>query len=572
VNSLQDSVDAAGPPRRRISPEDLPRFSVRDLLRWIYLGRIILAGGVFAGAVVVWDRAGREETLVATVVFVTALLVTALGMLRGIRDEEPLGRGFLYGQVAFDGLMVTAIVHVTGGATSVFAALYIPVIAVAAVILPFPGVALIGAFCAILYLAEAVWGQGVTALSGPLLLQLGLFGVVAAIAGVLGDRLRRAGVALDEVESELRRLRLDTGDILASVSSGILTVDEEERMVYMNPAGEALLGMTAEHWRGASVLPRVEAVAPELAELFRRSLKGRISVFRATARAVRDGEPLTLGVTTTVREQEGEPLAVTGIFQDITDSERLAILDRQNERLEAVAELAASMAHEIKNPLASIRSAIEQYTSPRITDDDREVLSGMVVRESDRLSRLLSDFIDFTRVQVGEREEVDVEELVTEAVTVVRQHPDAEGRGVEVAAHLPPEPLAVFGDADVLHRALLNLILNAAQFSPAGEEVTVRVDDLRAGTGFPDVGVDQPVRIRVRDRGPGVPPEEVTRLFDPFYTTRKGGTGLGLAMVHRAVEAHGGAILVDRPEGGGAEFSLYLPGMKTAQPSEVQNV
>jgi len=316
----------------------------------------------------------------------------------------------------------------------------------------------------------------------------------------------------------------------------------------------------------------VAEVAPELAALFRQSLARRTSLYRATARATRGDKRLTLGVTTTVREAEGEPLAVTGIFQDITDSERLAILDRQNERLEAVAELAASMAHEIKNPLASIRSAIEQFTSPRVSDDDRKVLSGMVVRESDRLSRLLSDFIDFTRVRVVEKEEVELAGLIEDAATVVRQHPDAETRGVGVRTHLPGVPLIVYGDPDVLHRTLLNLILNAAQFSPDGEEVVVHLEDLREVRGAPEVGVARPIRIRVRDRGPGVPLEEVTRLFDPFFTTRKGGTGLGLAMVHRSVEAHGGAILVDQPDGGGAEFNLYLPGTTTAKAVEVENV
>gem|GEM_PF-297635 len=547
------------PDRRSSQAEPQPRYSTRSILRWIYIGRMTLAGGIFGGALVVWEEAVPFDTLVATVVFVSALLVTVWGVADRYRQPGPPRRSFLYSQVTFDTVMISAVVHITGGVGSIFAALYIPVIAVAAVILPFPGVAFIGGLCVLLYLTDAVWGQGMDAFSGTMFLQLGLFGVVAGIAGVLGDRLRRTGTALGAVESELRRLRLDTSEVLATVSSGVLTVDEGERLVYMNPAGEALLGVDARQWMGAPVLNRVAEVAPELSALFRRSFEKGRPFYRETATAARDGERIILGVATTLREAEGEPRAVTAIFQDITDSQRLAMLDRQNERLEAVAELAASMAHEIRNPLASIQSAVEQFTSPRISDEDREKLSKMVVRESTRLSRLLSDFIDFSRVRMDQRERLDLVELVADVTTVVCQHPAAERCEVELRTEEAPSSLVVEGDPDVLHRALLNLLLNAVQFSPDGETVKVRVEDLRGDGRAPELGVERPVRVRVRDHGPGVPADLVNRLFDPFFTTREGGSGLGLAMVHRAAEAHGGAIVLEHPEGGGAEFILYLP-------------
>jgi two-component system, NtrC family, sensor histidine kinase PilS len=545
------------------TPEELARLSPPFLLRWIYITRMTVAGGMFLGAVLIWEQAAPFNTLIVTVVLVLGLLTTGWGLLQGQENLSPPDRNFLYVQMAFDTLLVTALVHVTGGAGSVFAALYIPVIAMAAILIPFPGVALIGALAAMLYLAEAVWGHGMDAFSGAIILQLALFGVVALLTGILGDRVRRAGAALGMVQSELQRLRLDTSDILATVSSGILTVDEGERLIYMNPAGEALLGVDARQWTGAPVLERVGEVAPELTQLFRRSLARGVPVQRATAMAHRDGERLTLGVTTTVREVADEPRAVTGIFQDITDSQRLAVVDRQKQRLEAVTELAASMAHEIKNPLASIRSAVEQFTSERITDQDRTVLSGMVVRESDRLSRLLSDFIDFSRVRMGRRERVELARLVEDAVAVARQHPDAEAKGVEVAVHRSSGGLSLVADPDILHRAVLNLLLNAVQFSPDGEAVDVHLDG--PGVDGPDVGIPHPCRLRIRDQGPGVPEDELSRIFDPFFTTRPGGTGLGLAMVHRAVEAHGGAILVENREGGGAEFALYLPSAESGQ-------
>ncbi|MFP3949269.1 MAG: two-component system sensor histidine kinase NtrB, partial [Longimicrobiales bacterium] len=214
-------------------------------------------------------------------------------------------------------------------------------------------------------------------------------------------------------------------------------------------------------------------------------------------------------------------------------------------------------------PLASIRSAVEQLTRPTLDDDDRGTLRTLVVRESDRLSRLLSEFIEFSAVRMGNAEAVDLTALVRDAVAVVRQHPDS-GENVKIVCSGLDEPLFLPGDADLLHRAVFNLVLNAVQFSDPGSEVVVELRGCRPGSNPRGTKIEHAVRLSVRDRGAGVDPEEVGRIFDPFYTTRPGGSGLGLAMVHRAVEAHEGAVFVDQPPGGGTEFVIFLPGRSEA--------
>ena len=569
--------------RRLISPTHAP--DPLRVLRWVYMGRVALATGVLLGALVTWGEADPRETFIVTLLFLSVLSVTALGVYHTRGIEGRPSTAFLYTQMAFDALAITALVHITGGFTSLFASLYIPLIGVTAVVLPFPGVALIGGLSLSLYVSEAFWAREVEVFSSPVLLLVGLFGAVAVFAGVLGHLLRQTGTQLGAVESELRQLRLDTSEILASVTSGILTVDAEERLVYLNPAGEALLDLDAGSWEGRPVLDVVGEVAPELRGILVDSLADGVSRYRRTAEVDRRGEVIVLGVASTVRDAEGELRTVTAIFQDITDQERLAELNRRNERLEAVAELSASMAHEIRNPMASIRSAVEQFQSPRLSQDDRAALTAMVVRESDRLSRLLSDFIDFARVRVSQDETVDVALLLAEAVAVVRQHPDTEDRGVAVDLRAPDEPVLLLLDPDVLHRAVLNLALNAVQFSPEGGRVSVVLDDpfpsgsgtlaregRRQGEGS-RMGVADPICIRVRDQGPGIPEADLDRVFDPFFTTRTEGSGLGLAMVHRAAEAHHGAIVVERPPEGGTEFILYLPGeRKAVRVLEAENV
>jgi len=546
-------------------------FARADLLRWLYLGRLIVVSALLLAALWSWVRAEPMVTFIATTLFIVAVTVTAASFWHSHFRGRAVGRNFLYGQVVLDVVVVTGIVHVTGGGESTFAWLYILVISAGALLLPLPGGVLIGALASMVYFADIVWGHS-EALTGSGLLQIGVFALVAIATGILGDRLRTAGMALGAVESELRRLRVDTTEILETITTGIVTLDDRGRLIYMNPAAERLLAMNARQWVGVQVLSVIAGVAPDLAKVLRTSLATRETFARQTAVAYPGAQRRVLGVSTTLRSGEGSPRTVTAIFQDITDLEKLEALNRRTQRLEAVAELSAAMAHEIKNPLASIRSAVEQFSRPALDTADRETLIRMVVRESERLSRLLSDFIDFSRVRIGKVATIPLDELLRECVAVVRRHPNASERRIAIDLEPIPEDLRIPGDSDLLHRALFNLVLNAVQFSPEGGTVHVDVGDLRAVAGNGRASVPNPIRIRVRDSGPGVPEPDIGRIFDPFYTTRDEGSGLGLSVVHRAVEAHRGVILVDRWEGGGAEFSIYLPSEVEGEPVQKEGV
>lgn len=541
------------------------------MLRWLYLGRMTLAAGVFAGAALVWPSVTPGATLIATLAFLAAIAFVAASWWY----TQILGRtattNFLYAQVIFDTVLVTAIVHITNGPDSSFPPLYILVIAAGALLLPLPGGVLIGGLACILYFADLFWFHrpviseyteyvnllfvSVPADMASALLQIGLFAMVALTAGALGDRLRRTGHALGQAEFELRRLRLDTDDILGAVDTGLVTVDAGERVVYMNSAAEAALGITSGN--AGTTLDELDRHAPGLGAVIRRTAISRVPIRRYEIRLRGDEGERFLGVRTTVLDRSGSP-SVTAVFQDITDSKQIEDLLRRTERLQAVAELGASLAHEIKNPLASIRSAVEQLADSPLNDRDKKKLRKLVVNESNRLSRLLSEFMEFSRVELKLRSSIDLARVASDAIGLVSQHPDAQA-GARIEYEPSMAPLIVEGDPDLLHRAVFNLVLNAVQHAGAGG--TVHVEVARAdAVGLPSsVQVKSPVRLTVRDSGSGIPDEDVPRVFDPFFTTREGGTGLGLAMVYRAVEAHNGTILVDGGVGAGAEFTVYLP-------------
>jgi two-component system, NtrC family, sensor histidine kinase PilS len=529
------------------------------MLRWVYLGRLTLAAGIFAGAALAWQETVPQSTLLATLALLAALAVTgASAWWTHARGRWP-GRDFLYAQVIFDVLLVTLVVHVTGGGDSPFAPLYILVIGSGSLLLPLPGGLLIGALSSLLYIGDMLWWQdGEPTRSA--LLQAGVFVLVAAATAALGARLRRAGAELGEAESALRQLRLDTDEILATIDTGLVTVDETGRVVHMNGAAAHQLGLSS---RQDVSLADLDAAASGLGEVIGRTAATGSPVRRFEVRLQgRTGERV-LTVRTTLLDRPSKPW-VTAVLQDVTEAREVEEVVRRAERLQAVAELGGSLAHEIRNPLASIRSAVEQLAGVQLPAADREKLRHLVIDESDRVTRLLTEFMEFSRLEPRRWASVDLRGVMADAIAAVSTHLGRPvGRPVEYTA--PADPVEVEGDPELLHRALFNLVLNAVESAGADGAVHVglgRVDDLDVPGS---VQVHGPVRITVRDSGPGIRREDIPRLFDPFFTTREGETGLGLAMVHRAIDAHHGAILVDG-EGAGAQFTVYLPAPTARRP------
>ncbi|MEX1186483.1 MAG: ATP-binding protein [Gemmatimonadaceae bacterium] len=434
--------------------------NARRILRGVHVARLSLAAAIYLAAVFVWLTTEGSSTLLSSLALVTAMTFTAVSLIYTEVYKRPAGRTFLYLQALFDVALVTAVVHVTGGIGSGFAALYILVTAEAALLLNARGVVLIAALGIAIYVALAVMTPGGER-DLRFWLRVGVFAAVAAGCGYVSAKLREQ-------------------------SSG------------------------------------QEALAAELAEF--RLQKADLDELRTRAR-----------------------------------------------RLEAVAELSASLAHEIRNPLSAIRSAVEQLSdSPRASADER-ALSALVQRESDRLSRLLSDFIDFARLDAARWAPIDAIEITGGAIALAENHPDKPA-DVRITRNLPRTPVMIEGDSDLLHRALFNLLLNAIQASPPGGNIFVEAAELSPrqtpidGAPFLAGGL----AIRISDEGGGVPEDIRKRMFDPFVSTKRGGTGLGLAVVQRAVTAHKGLVLVDSTARG-SRFTVLLP-RSTKSPNGVSNV
>ena len=520
-----------------------------------------LATAVLIAALMNWFGVDVQyNTLIATLAFASSVLVTGWGAWNTMYRMRPLTDSFLTTQLVFDVLLVTSAVHVTGQRElSQFAPLYIVFNTSAALLLPIGSSLLLALFGAVLYAGDVFLLSDVTFSAAPAT-QIGLFILAAVAVSLITSRLQQVGASSRPLVAALAQARLEASDILSNLRTGVLTIDASGVLLYSNPAAAELLGFDLGAYSARPVLANITTVAPGLTAALQRAIDERAHTQREEARVTRAGRDFSIGVTTTSVEGGSSPgrRSITAIFQDISDQQRVDQLRRRAARLEAVAEVSASLAHEIRNPLASIRSAVEQLgQSPRATPDEK-TLTRLIVRESDRLSRLLGEFLDFARARVTKLATVDLCEVARGAANLAAAHP-AVADGVTVECLVPPSPVRIEGDEDLLHRAVFNLALNAVQAAPAGGRVTVEVrttldEPLPDGVQFEHGAV----LLRVSDNGPGIDAEIRERIFQPFATTKPGGSGLGLAMAHRAIESHRGQVLVDS-DAHGTRFTVLLP-------------
>jgi len=550
-------MDIFGPPgrpaaNRRESP--LPR--PLGLLQWVYVGRVLVALAVFLAAAFSFRAVPPEVLLTLAIAALASLVVSGASVFyTHILRRDPSAT-FVYAQAVFDLALVTTVVHVTGGPESDFIPLYILVIAVATVLLPLRSGLLVTFLASAVLIADVVFGFPAQ-LGVALWLQIGVFVLVAVATGWVASRVRVIGGEREALERQVRRLQLEAGDILRNIGSGVVTVDAAGRLLYANPAAEGLLAFRADDYLGQPVLGMLDARSHELAGAIATTQKEERRRVRLEGRVTVDGRSFTIGMTTTLLQSvDGAPPSATAIFTDISDQKRLEELNLRAERLEAVAELSASLAHEIKNPLASIRSSVEQLGRRAGGGDDERLLSELVLRESDRLSRLLNEFLEFARVRVAMSKPVDLAQVARAAVEIVRQHPAcAPDTDIRVTGSGP----IIEGDEDLLHRVVVNLVLNAVQAANGAVRVVVEIREAGRDEIPPVVDLHPAVLLRVTDDGPGIPAELRDRLFNPFVTGRAGGSGLGLAVVHRAVQAHRGVVMVDTGPGRGTTFTILLP-------------
>ena len=494
---------------------------------------------------------------------VAGLAASSLLPLVGPLPAEQ-SRYFAWLQILLDTSLVTAIVATTGGPQSFFTFLYVLAVMEACVLLARPGAVTVAGVASVLYIGlvlaktilplfDLIEPTETTALEVlTVFTNVGVLMVVAVVAGALAERFHSAEQQLETQHRHLSDLQAFRDLIFESVGTGLIALRPDGRVTAFNSAAEAITG-----------IPATEALGRTWESIFGDAID--LDQVRATVGGQgggserheirlerRDGRRIPVGVTFwQLRSGEGEAVGLIGVCQDLSAIKQMEERMRQADRLATVGRLSANIAHEIRNPLASVSGAIEALARELPPDPTQSRLVEIVLRESERLNRLITDFLDYARPAPLTVVELDIGRLLEEVLLLLehRRLPD----GLKVVNEAVG-PLPLRGDPQLLRQVLWNLCLNAVQAMPDGGE-------LRLG-GRWEAG--DRIRLWVADTGSGIAEADLPHVFEPFYSTKPEGTGLGLASVYRIVQDHGGQIEVQSRVGEGTVMTVTLPGAPDA--------
>ena len=406
-----------------------------------------------------------------------------------------------------------------------------------------------------------VWLGGATVLACGAAVLAALQG--HALAAALLSCVGLCGAALVIIRCEAARRALerhqnDTESVLRCLASGLITVDLQERIIRCNPAAERILGLGQQE-RGERTLGQLFAErAPLLYERLRRSLLDGSEIHRYEFQLTQpEGPPCPIGLSTSaLHAPDGERSGLLATFQDLSEVRRMQERVRRADRLAAVGQLAASIAHEVRNPLAAIANSVDMLRDELPVQGEQRQLMDLVVKESERLNRILDDFLEYASSRPLDAQVVPAATALEDVVTLLRHHPDIDD-AIQIDLQDRTDGAALLCiDAEQMKQVYVNLALNAFEAMQHRGTLTILVEP---GNGDPEHAEASTVVLRFRDTGPGIDPEQEAFIFEPFHTTKPEGTGLGLSIAAKIVESHGGRLEGQNRQGGGAEFTIHLP-------------
>ena len=378
------------------------------------------------------------------------------------------------------------------------------------------------------------------------------FLVVGLLAAQLSVRQRRSVAELKETVQILNNLQLLHERIVQSIRSGLVTTDLDGKIYLFNTAAEEITGRKSDEMRGRIVYDLFGNIRRPIAESLSAMEKGepppRFEVdFVAQTNYVR-----RLGYNVSpLFDEQGATTGYILTFQDLTDIRSMEESARRKDRLAAVGRVAAGLAHEIRNPLGAMRGAIQVLQPAMQKESAQAQLMDIVLRESDRLNAIITNFLQYARPRTGDFETVDLSQIIKDAVTLLRHSPDIRSIH-QVVEDLPDAPVNVTADAASLKQVFWNLTRNAVQAMPDGGQLTIKLSVTQYNRA----------QIVFADSGRGMPPAQVERLFEPFSQSTTGGTGLGLSIVYQIIRDHNGSINVRSQENKGTTITVELPAEK----------
>jgi two-component system sensor histidine kinase PilS (NtrC family) len=546
---------------------------LKEWLPWVTNIRFVVISFVFAIDYAIQTLGGNPNPASFKYFGLVIILWYVLGLYYLIYNQ--LSRDYLlqaYLQIFSDIAIITAILHLTGDLESNYLSLYLVVIILSSTLLPRGRVFLVagvsfvcmGGVLELAYLpsifpdlAAHYPALRYLVTSSPLSVDLRTlqvkigasffaFFAVAYLSSRLAETLRKVGAELRDKSGQVVSLQAKTENILESMRDGLVSTNLEGFVSELNGSGAAILGLKPEELRGKpiqSLFPGLQTGS--LSNHVAYAFPTRQEVVYLNPRA----ERRILGVS--VSPLMVPEIGVVGFvynFQDLTEEKSREAEYRTKDRMATLGRMAAGIAHEIRNPLASITGSVKLLQSISRLDEDQSKLIEIVSSESKRLNKLVSDFLLYCRDQRHEPQQVDVVNVIEETLVLLSHHP-LFGANIRVDKRLPTGPLTIWADADKLRQVIWNISDNALKAMPEGGELRVQVEEAS----------ERMVRVTLSDTGVGFTEQQLEKVFEPFQPGFSGGTGLGLAIVYQIMQGLRGTIQVESKAGKGARFVLELP-------------
>jgi two-component system, NtrC family, sensor histidine kinase PilS len=541
--------------------DGIDRRSLSQKLWWLILGRVVAAVLLFLGRVF-WFRGSAGLTRAET--WRPLLVVCGLSAVYALAHRYSkalvLQARFQFG---VDILLVTWLLQTSDVIHSPYVALYIVIIAASSLFLGPRDAIVISVACAFAFTVSALaalGGIGPSASQDLLddsrlqtIQSIGLFDIAFLVVGLLSARLAarqsRSDVRLRDATRSLATLRALHERIVESIRSGVVTTDLLGRIYTFNAAAKEITGYDESDVRGQDASIFFGEIKEIIADSMNTTAASEASPRFEADCLTADGLRLRLGFSISpLFSETGETTGTVITFQDLTQIRALEETSRRQDRLAAIGRMAASIAHEIRNPLAAMRGSIQMLRADMAGDSSETQLMEIILRESDRLNRIISDFLSYARPRSIVQSKIDVGELLKQTFTLLRHSAEISEKHV-IKEDVPLQPALLNADSEQLQQVFWNLARNALQAMPGGGTLRAKVE----------ANSNSRLRITFSDTGRGMAPEQVEHLFEPFSSTT-GGTGLGLSIVYQIIRDHGGTINVRSREGRGSTIAIELPG------------
>ncbi len=526
-------------------------------LWWLVVGRTAAVVLLFFGAVIWrWNTSHGPGNPISDVlpIIVTVAALTAIYSVARVVWKNYTSQANI--QILLDIVLVTWLVWVTGNARSPYAALYIVIISLASLFVGPRGAMITSIVSAAAFnsaVLYAVTTRGATSEALANTIQsVGLSDISFLVVGLLAAKLAhgqtRSDVQLAAATRSLADLRALHERIVESIRSGVITTDLQGRIYTFNAAAEEITGYKAAEVRAHDASMFFGDMSRQINDSMNAAATGKVSPRFQADCLTPNGLALRLGFTIApLFSESAETTGMVITFQDLTDVRALEETSRRQDRMAAVGRMAASIAHEIRNPLAAMRGSIQMLRAEMDGDTEQAQLMEIILRESDRLNKIVADYLNYARPRPAELNNVDLRAVVTDTFTLLRNSDEIlDGHKLEEV--LPDRPAIISGDPEQLKQVCWNITRNALKAMPEGGTFRVSLEEVDGNR----------LRLAFSDDGVGMTPEQVEHLFEPFTSTT-GGTGLGLSIVYQIIRDHSGTINVRSLVGQGSTITIELP-------------